>query len=113
MEEEKEEVPKVNSNLSESQSSTSSSSEEWNKKSFQNTTLEVSDEEEDLGSYKQKESDFAGDLNPGILSQAKSGQTYDVVRKHAVPNHNGVPNSAVPTAVQVNQIQLVNSIYNQ
>ena len=58
MEEEKEKVPKVDAILSESHSSTSSSSSKSTRESLQNTTLEVSDEEEDLGSYNQEESDF-------------------------------------------------------
>ena len=115
MEEEKKDMPKEDAILSESESSSSSSSWEGNRESFQNTTLEVSEEEEDEdhGSNHGKEGDFSGDLNPEVISQAESGRTYDVVRTHAVPNYNGVPNRAVPTAVQVNQSQLVNSIYNQ
>ena len=108
-------MPKKDAILSESESSSSSSSQEGNRESFQNTTLEVSEEEEDEdhGSNHGKESDFSGDLNPEVISQAESGRTYDVVRTHAVPNYNGVPNRAVPTAVQVNQSKLVNSIHNQ
>ena len=78
-----------------------------------NTTLEVSDEDEDLGSNNQGRGDFTCDLNRECLSQAKSVSKYDVVRKHAVSTCNGVPTSAVPAAVKVNQTQLVNSIYNQ
>ena len=106
----------IEANLSKSQPTSPQSSEG----SSSTSTAEVIEEDEDQTIEEGQrnvdlldQEDFLGDSKPESHLQAKSVTGYDVVRKHAVLVYNVLSNSAVPTAVRINHIQLVGTINDQ